>query len=335
MLNQEKLSSDILKQIAAAAELLNAGGVVAFPTETVYGLGADATNLAAVRRVYDIKQRPAHHPLIVHIGNIAQLEDWSLEIPESAWLLAKQFWPGSLTLILKRSSKIPDEVTGGQDTVGIRVPAHPVAQTLLGMIGPDKAIAAPSANLYGKISPTTAAHVHTALHEKVDMILDGGDCEVGLESTIVAFDHEDVSVLRPGGITVSAIEAAINRPVAIKKNTSAIRAPGMLPAHYAPTTPLQLHHATTLLRTAQELANLDFRAVVITWSEINTSELSSPNIEHVRMSQDPVNYGKNLYATLHQYDRASCDYILVETPPAQPAWLAVIDRLQRASQSHK
>ncbi len=336
MSHEEKINPEKLEQIAAAAELLNTGGVVAFPTETVYGLGADATNPVAVKRVYNIKQRPANHPLIVHIGNIAQLEHWALDIPEPARLLAERFWPGPLTLILKRSSKISNDVTGGQDTIGIRIPAHPVAQALLRMINPDKAVAAPSANLYGRISPTTAAHVHAALYGKVDMILDGGDCEVGLESTIIAFKHEDIAVLRPGGISVSAIESIVNQPVAvIKNNASSIRVPGALPAHYAPTTPLQLHQASKLLQTAHQLAQQNFRPVVITWSEIDTSEFSSTHIEHVRMPRDPVNYGKCLYATLHQYDQTACDYILVETPPALPDWLAVSDRLQRASQSHK
>ncbi len=335
-LDKVELSQDNLAQIAAAAELLDTGGVVAFPTETVYGLGADATNAVAVQKIYDIKQRPENHPLIMHISDIAHLKFWAVEIPESAMLLAERFWPGPLTLILKRSPNVSDNVTGGQETVGIRIPAHPVALALLQMIGPQKAIAAPSANLYGKISPTSAAHVHTALNDKVDMILDGGNCEVGLESTIIAFDHEDVSILRPGGIAVPTIEETLNKPVVqINNEMSAIRVSGALPAHYAPTTPLQLYQTSELLQAAHQRASQNLHTIVITWSKVDTSKLIHPNIVHVCMPDDPVNYAKRLYATLHQYDQDAYDAILVETPPAQPAWLAISDRLQRASQSHK
>ena len=170
-----------------AARILCAGGTVAFPTETVYGLGADVTNLNAIQKIYKIKQRPIDHPLIVHISDISHLDYWAQAIPASAWKLAQQFWPGPLTLILRRSRHIADNVTGGQDTVGLRIPAHPVALTLLNELGPEKALAAPSANRFGRISPTTAAHVREELGCDVDMILEGGACEVGLESTIISF----------------------------------------------------------------------------------------------------------------------------------------------------
>ncbi len=329
--NQEQHS-----RINAAAAILDSGGIVAFPTETVYGLGADATNPAAVRKIYDIKQRPADHPLILHIGGIARMEYWSQEIPESAWMLAEHFWPGPLTLILKRSRHVPDCVTGGQDTVGIRMPAHAIALALLNAIHPEKAIAAPSANLYGKISPTTSAHVQATLAGKVDMILDGGPCAIGLESTIVRADHRTVSILRPGGIAVSEIESALNQPVILAHHSSrqAIRVSGSLPAHYAPSTPLRLHTKAEIYKLALQLAEQHFQIAVITWSDIAPRSLSAPEIRHIAMPPDPVEYGKQLYTTLHQCDRIGLDFILMETPPQKPAWLAVTDRLQRASRAH-
>jgi tRNA threonylcarbamoyl adenosine modification protein (Sua5/YciO/YrdC/YwlC family) len=194
------LKPELLAQIEAAAAILRQGGVVAFPTETVYGLGADASNPDAVRRIFQIKGRPADHPLIVHLSDKSQLGHWAREVPEAARLLAEHFWPGPLTLILSRNKHVSDAVTGGQDTVGLRVPGHPVALALLRAMGPAAALAAPSANRYGRISPTTAAHVREELGDSVDMILDGGPCEVGLESTIVSFTGDTATVLRPGGI---------------------------------------------------------------------------------------------------------------------------------------
>ena len=327
-----KLNQDALEQIATAARILNKGGVVAFPTETVYGLGADVTNEAAIRKIYEIKRRPENHPLIVHIGDMTQLEYWAQEIPQSALKLAEYFWPGPLTLILKRSKHVPNSVTGGQDTVGIRIPAHPVALALLHAIGSEKALAAPSANLYGRISTTSAAHVQTVLNKKVDMILDGGTCEIGLESTILGFERENVSMLRPGGIPVTAIELVINKPVQLKKNQSSeIRVSGSLPSHYAPATPLKLYPADKIFQEAQRLSKQDVRLVIITWSGIDLSSFDSSNVRHVRMPQDPINYGKHLYAKLHQYDDKTFDYILMESPPELPDWLAINDRLQRAS----
>jgi L-threonylcarbamoyladenylate synthase len=323
-------------QICTAATILENGGIVAFPTETVYGLGADATNPAAVRKIYAIKQRPASHPLILHISSIARLEHWSRDIPETARMLAERFWPGPLTLILHRSRHVADCVTGGQDTVGIRMPAHPIALALLNAMHPEKAIAAPSANLYGKISPTTSAHVQAALAGKVDMILDGGPCEIGLESTIVRVDHRAVSILRPGGVTVAEIESALNCAVSLAYNTpgQTVRVSGSLPAHYAPSTPLKLCTKVEIGRQALELAGQHLQIAVITCSEIDPLSLSAPEIRHIVMPPDPVDYGKQLYAALHQCDQIGLDVILMETPPQKPAWLAVADRLQRASRAH-
>lgn len=332
----DQLDQTQRSRICAAAAILNQGGIVAFPTETVYGLGADATNSAAVQKIYAIKQRPATHPLILHISNIAHLQHWSRDIPETAWMLAERFWPGPLTLILQRSQYVPDCVTGGQDTVGIRVPAHATALALLNAMHAEKAIAAPSANLYGKISPTTSAHVQAALAGKVDMILDGGPCQIGLESTIVRADQQTVSILRPGGVSVAEIESALNRTVSLAYSApgQTVRVSGSLPAHYAPSTPLRLHTKAEIGEQALGLAGQHFQIAVVTWSEFDPLSLGAPGIRHIAMPPDPVAYGKQLYAALHQCDQIGLDFILMETPPQKPAWLAIADRLQRASRAH-
>lgn len=330
---QSGLTAEQQQQITAAAGILCAGGTVAFPTETVYGLGADATNPSAIHKIYRIKQRPADHPLIVHIGAIAHLHHWAQAIPESAWKLAQHFWPGPLTLILQRNRRIPDCVTGGQDTVGLRMPAHPIALALLQALGPEKALAAPSANRFGRISPTTAAHVQQELGPEVDMILDGGACAVGLESTIISFHDDLPQILRPGGIALSALETVLAGPVLLARNgQQTIRTSGSLPAHYAPATPLRIYPAEQLWQRALALAEQDLRILVITWSHSAQSRLVlSQSIEQFTMPPDPIAYGQQLYARLRQFDRAAFDYLLVEAPPDHPEWLAVTDRLQRAS----
>ncbi len=321
------------EQITAATRLLCEGGVVAFPTETVYGLGADVTNPDAISRVYKIKQRPIDHPLIVHIGAIAHLDYWAQAIPASAWKLANHFWPGPLTLILQRSRHIPDSVTGGQSTVGIRIPAHPIALALLDALGPTKALAAPSANRFGRISPTTAAHVQQELGANVDMILDGGACEVGLESTIISFHDESPRILRPGGIALSVLETVLNGPVMLAHNTinPTIRTSGSLPAHYAPVTPLSVYSREQIGQHALLLAAKNLRILIMTWSNIDTAQLSGQSIEQYSMPADPIAYGQQLYAKLRQFDQAAFDYLLIEAPPDHPDWLAIADRLQRAS----
>ena len=326
------LSSEQNEQIAMAVRILHKGGTVAFPTETVYGLGADVTSLVAINKIYNIKQRPIDHPLIVHIGNISHLQFWAQNIPESAWKLARHFWPGPLTLILPRSRHIPDSVTGGQDTVGLRIPAHPVAQALLNALGPEKALAAPSANRFGRISPTTAAHVYEELGTEVDMILDGGACEVGLESTIISFCDQSPKILRPGGIALSALESILNAPVILAHNQNqTVRTPGSLPAHYAPTTPLKLCPANQIGQSALAFAAQGLKILVITWSSIGKTEIPHDSIRHFSMPGDPILYGQQLYAKLRQFDHEAFDYMLIETPPDHPSWMAITDRLQRAS----
>ena len=332
-------------EIAAAAALLRAGGVVAFPTETVYGLGAEVSSPSAIKRIFEIKGRPFDHPLIVHIADSSKLQYWAEEVPEQAWLLAERFWPGPLTLILPRSSRIPENVTGGQDTVGVRVPSHPVALALLGALGPKRALAAPSANRFGHVSPTTVAHVREELGDSVDMILEGGACEVGLESTIVGFEgwgsqksHRESSraiILRPGGIPLAALAEVLNGNIAMaEKQNHTPRVPGALASHYAPATPLELYPGEYLPRRSLELELKGLSLGIVTWSEQFPAQLNhwrSSNVMHLSMPPQPEGYGRLLYATLRRLDNESLDCLLVEMPPDEPEWMAVVDRLRRAS----
>lgn len=318
-------------EIVAAAALLKAGGIVAFPTETVYGLGADVANSSAVRRVFEIKKRPVDHPLIVHFADASRLHHWAREIPEQASQLAEHFWPGPLTLILPRSRHVPENVTGGQDTVGLRVPDHPVALALLNALGPEKALAAPSANRFGRLSPTTAAHVREELGNTVDMVLDGGACKVGLESTIVGFTDHTAIILRPGGIPLEALAEVLGSKVIVPEKTHrAARVPGSLASHYAPATPMELLPTESLWRRAFELEAQGLRTVIMTWSDQNPERPKKRNLTHFPMPVEPKVYASQLYATLRRLDHESFDRLLIETPPDDPAWMAIMDRLQRA-----
>lgn len=332
------IKPELQSQIDAAADILRHGGVVAIPTETVYGLAADASNPAAVRRIFEIKGRPADHPLIVHLSDKSQLSHWAREVPEAAYLLAEHFWPGPLTLILPRSPHVSDVVTGGQDTVGLRVPSHPVALALLRAMGPTAALAAPSANRYGRISPTTAVHVREDLGDSVDMILDGGPCDVGLESTIVSFVGDSATVLRPGGIPLADLEKVLQQKIAVADSTgSGVRVSGSKLSHYAPVTPLEILTSASLWQRACELEAQGLRVATLEWSAPNAVHLtSSGHPEHERivrtiMPADPAAYGQLLYATLRHLDGAHFDRLLAEAPPSTPVWLAVADRLKRAS----
>jgi len=314
------LKPELQTQLDAAADLLRQGGVVAFPTETVYGLGADAANPTAIRRVFEIKGRPANHPLILHLADESQVSHWASTVPNSAKLLARRFWPGPLTLILPRSKHVTNAITGGQDTVGLRVPDHPVALALIRAMGQFGGLAAPSANRYGRISPTTAAHVREELGDKVDMILDGGACQVGLESTIVSCIGDSVTVLRPGGVPLPALEELLQQKIMVADSSSAeIRVSGSQLSHYAPLTPLELCHSANLWQRVAALGRQGMRIATIEWSTPYS------------MPANPVAYGQLLYATLRKLDEARFDLLLVEAPPATAAWMAVTDRLQRAS----
>ncbi|NHA13967.1 L-threonylcarbamoyladenylate synthase [Thioalkalivibrio sp. XN279] len=312
--------------IARAAQLLRAGGVVAIPTETVYGLGAVAMNPVAVRRVFAIKGRPVNHPLIVHLASAEALPEWAYEIPDAAWLLAERFWPGPLTLVLPRRPRVPDEVTGGQDSVALRVPAQPVARELIAAAG---ALAAPSANRFGRVSPTTAAHVLAELGDDVDMILDAGPCQVGLESTIVSLLEGQPALLRPGGVTVAELEAVLGRPVVAPPQD--LRAPGRLASHYAPATPLELVAASELPAQLAASSAAGTKVAVVAYSPDAIAAAEAAGTLVATMPADAAEYGRQMYATLRRLDAAGHDLILVEAPPTAPEWLAVRDRLTRAA----
>jgi L-threonylcarbamoyladenylate synthase len=295
--------------------------LVAFPTETVYGLGADASNSAAVARIYEVKGRPAGHPLIVHIGDIRQLDHWARDVPGAAIKLAARFWPGPLTLVLRRAPGVADRLSGGQHTIGLRIPGHPVALQLLREFG--GGIAAPSANRFGRISPTTAEHVQGDLGSEVDLILDGGTCEIGIESTIVDLSRGRPVLLRPGRIDAGDIAATLG--VALEERDSdAPRAPGTLAAHYAPRQPLRLIESDQWERS---LRGTSHGRGVLSFRSRPEGDTSTMWIEASRL---PQRYGHDLYASLRALDSSGCTRILVEEPPDTREWAAIRDRLGRA-----
>ncbi len=311
-------------QIEKAAALLHAGELVAFPTETVYGLGADASNPEAVSKIFAAKGRPADHPLIVHIPGAEHLERWAREIPETAHALAKAFWPGPLTLILKRQPNVPDAVTGGQDTVGIRVPSHPLALELLHAFG--GGIAAPSANRYGHVSPTTAQHVHDELGDAVAMILDGGPCRVGIESTIVDLTGTQAHILRPGMVSAFDLGRVLGRiPDAGGRDSP--RVSGSLEAHYAPRTPLALLQPDVVIFAVREALAADQRIGVIAPM---ACPLSDERIVWRQISGEAAGFAHDIYALLRDLDSLGLARIVVQKPPQNENWRAVNDRLQRA-----
>lgn len=324
--------------IAEAAALLRAGDIVGMPTETVYGLAADALDPEAVKKIFAAKGRPADHPLIVHLPSAEHLPQWAAAIPKDALALARAFWPGPLTLILKRTADVPDEVTGGQDTVGVRVPSHAVALALLRAF--DGGLAAPSANRFGRISPTTAAHVQEELGERVAMILDGGACEVGIESTILDFSRDVPEILRPGAIGPEDIARVIGRrprvrgevekaPAGDAASASPVpRVSGALAAHYAPRTPLRLVEPALLADEAAALAGEGSRVAVLAHSSPDPQD---PRLTWRSLPAEPAAYAQGLYAQLRALDAVGADFILIEALPGGPGWRAVADRLGRAA----
>jgi L-threonylcarbamoyladenylate synthase len=308
-----------------AAALLRDGQLVAFATETVYGIGADAANAAAVRRIFEAKGRPADHPVIVHLGSAAALDRWAREVPESARRLAGAFWPGPLTLVLPRAPHVQDIVTGGQDSVGLRMPAHPVARALLDAFG--AGIAAPSANRFGHVSPTTAGHVAADLGEAVALILDGGPCDVGIESTIVAFRGDEPFLLRPGGIGAPDLARVLGRAPAPPERFP-LRAPGTLPSHYAPRTPATMLRPDALRAELAQLVDRDESVAVLARTLVAPDDFDGVWIAAAR---DAAGYAHDLYASLRALDAAAADRILIEAVPDEPAWIAVRDRLTRAT----
>ncbi|HEU5468807.1 MAG TPA: L-threonylcarbamoyladenylate synthase [Steroidobacteraceae bacterium] len=310
-------------QVEKAAALLDAGELVAFPTETVYGLGADASNATAVARIFAAKGRPRNHPLIVHFSSFAAARGWAAEVPDAAARLAEAFWPGPLTLILPKAAQVPDAVTGGQASVALRAPAHPVARALLAAFG--GGIAAPSANRYGRISPTRASDVREELGDRVALVLDGGACEVGLESTIVACLGGRVTLLRPGAVSRSQVADVVGR--VDDPGTDAPRAPGRRRSHYAPGTPLAVVDAGKLGEALDSVLAAGGRVAVLARS----APAGGDRVSWKRMPDAASDYGRGLYAALRALDAAGADRILVEAVPSGEDWAAIADRLARAS----
>ncbi len=331
-----------------AVQALRAGALVAFPTETVYGLGADAANVDAVERIYAVKGRPVGHPLIVHIGSAEVLDAWADDVPPVARLLIDAFWPGPLTLILRRTDRVPDVVTGGRDTVGLRVPDHPVARALLAEFG--GGVAAPSANRYGKVSPTTAEHVRADLGADVDVVLDGGPCPVGLESTIVDLTGDVPELLRSGGLTTARLVEVIGGDLLDRTRMggsstatdhrdpgqgpehdpgqASSRAPGMAASHYAPAATIELTTVDEVARRGAELAATGCVVGVLAPHAIDA--LADPIIE-LEPAGQAEEYARLLYSRLRQADRLGIEVLLVVAPPERGVGIAVADRLRRAA----
>ncbi len=334
-MNDKSASSPAIDAAAVmhAARTLEQGGLVAFPTETVYGLGGDAENPAAIAAIYAAKGRPANHPVIVHVSPEADIGYWAASVPVEARRLIASFWPGPLTLILKRAAHIPDAVAGGQDSVGVRCPSHPVAQALLREFrGGKGGIAGPSANKFGHVSPTTAEHVREEFGSDadslVDYVLDGGQSEVGIESTIVDLSRIDTHgpvLLRPGQISAERIEAVLGVPLATP-DASAPRASGTLDAHYAPHTPVVQVAADELAAVLDKLAALGKKVALIA----RLHQSSQVSVTRA-MPEVADAYAHDLYAALRDMDHTGADLIVVEALPLSGQWQGVNDRLRRAA----
>lgn len=316
----------------AVAKLLN-GGVVAIPTETVYGLAADATNESALREIYAIKQRPADNPLIVHIGHINQVPDWAAEFPPLAQKLANAFWPGPFTLVLPAKDSVSSIVRAGEPTVALRIPSHPTALKLLKQSG--LGLAAPSANKYTQLSPTTAAHVETGLGQDLP-VLDGGACQVGIESTIVSVINDDWQLLRHGMITEAEIAAIAGKPALISLENLP-KAPGQHLLHYSPKTPIKLFDSVETLIHYQQTSSQTCAVLLIddnSTSKLLTAESAKNRLvkdQIVQLPKNPAIVAEQLYGVLHHLDTLNVTQLLVQLPPDTPEWLAILDRLTRAA----
>lgn len=317
-----------IPQLTQAVQILHNGGLVAFPTETVYGLGADASNELAVRKVFQVKGRPADHPLIVHLAYQKQLAEWALEVPADALKLAEAFWPGPLTIILKKRPEVLACVTGGQDTVALRIPRHPVARALLEAYG--NGLVAPSANRFTHISPTTACAVREELGNQIDMILDGGACEVGVESTIVDLSTKQPVILRPGMISAAQLSAVLDKPVETAYREKIItRAPGQHHLHYAPTTRTELMATADIPSALQTLDNASLPIVCLAHSK--QAFPAHEGVYWVNMPANASAYAHELYRTLRSLDQQQYKAIWVEAVPEGVEWEAIRDRLNKAA----
>jgi L-threonylcarbamoyladenylate synthase len=311
------------ESITAAVAVLRRGGLVGLPTETVYGLAADAENELAVRRIFAVKGRPSTHPLIVHIADRAALATWTREVPPAAWTLAEAFWPGPLTLVLRRSARASDAVTGGQDTVAVRVPGHPVALAVLRAFG--GGVAAPSANRFGQVSPTRAEHVRADLGSEVDLVIDGGAARVGVESTIVDLSRDEPTLLRPGGLPREELERILGRRLA--KSKQRVRAPGSFPSHYAPRAGVLLAEPGEAIARALALSSDGARVAVAVPEGVEVPE----PLVCLRIPGEVEGLARELYALLRAIDAAGVDVGVVSVPREEGLGLAIVDRLRRAA----
>ena len=316
-----------LKELEQAVTALRDGELVAFPTETVYGLGANAQNPAAVTKIFEAKGRPKTHPVIVHLDTPRFLHRWVSEVPEVATKLAEKFWPGPLTMVMKRGPNVHDIVTGGQDTVAIRVPSHPMAQQLLTAFG--GGIAAPSANKYGRLSPTRPEHVRDELGDSVKVVLDGGESQIGLESTIISVDGPSVRLLRPGAVTAGQLRTVVSE-LLMGPDLESPRVPGSTPSHYAPATALVIVPAGEIDAQAAALSEGGKRIAVLAQ---RLPLKSHKYVTWVNAGRRPDQFGHDLYANLRTLDKAGCQKILVQDVPQDERWDAIRDRLTRAASS--
>lgn len=303
--------------IARAAEFLRAGRLVAFPTETVYGLGASVLDPIAVQSIFHAKGRPSSNPLIVHVSDLARVANVAAEWPATAARLAERFWPGPLTIVVPKHPDVPDEVTAGGPTVAVRCPNHPVAQALLRVVGVP--LAAPSANRSTELSPTRAEHVLKSLGGRIDLILDGGPCPGGIESTVVDVTGPIVRLLRPGLISVPMLEEVVGNVDVEMKAEGIARSPGQMEKHYSPRTPLRLVDGVDIVD--------DYLEAIAAGKRVGLLQLFGPKA----MPNDPVAYAVEMYHRLHELDEQDLDLILVELPPHEPEWAAIRDRLTRAA----
>jgi L-threonylcarbamoyladenylate synthase len=308
--------------IADAVAALRRGEVIGLPTETVYGLAGDAGNEHAVRRIFATKGRPADHPLIVHVASANAIGDWASDIPDAAYRLAAAFWPGPMTLILKKAAHVSALVTGGQDSIGLRIPGHPLALRVLAAFG--GGLAAPSANRFGHVSPTTAQHVRDEFGAAVPLVLDGGPCSIGIESTIIDLTAAMPRILRPGRVgreEIAAVVGAVDEGAA----HGSPRVSGALPSHYAPRTPTERVPRARLAARWRQLRDDGETALVLSIGALPAG------IEGLALPEQPEDYARHLYAALRSLDQEDADRILVEAAPDAEAWRAIGDRLQRAA----
>lgn len=336
--------AEIGTDVKRAAALLKQGMLVGMPTETVYGLAADAASAEALTRLFSAKGRPTNHPVIVHLASADQLSDWVEEVPPLAKELAAKFWPGPITMIFRKKPHVLYEVTGGQETVAIRVPKHPVALELLKEFA--GGLAAPSANRFGKLSPTRAEDVADGFGDEVSYVLDGGTCDVGIESTIVDLSSSAPRILRPGMISADDLEPFLQQTQRFSEHLhhsrlaadedGGIRVPGALKSHYSPHTPLKLVNSEELPAVLKRMLERNQKPAVLAFQAQNTAnskvlERMHSGVPWIIADHDPLQYARHLYTNLRKLDTFSCDWIIVEQVPETDRWIGIRDRLKRAS----